>query len=119
EMENSLKRIQDNVKQGGEIVQGLLKYTRKGEQGFAAVDLDQLIIASFEMAQFKIKVNQLNVIKEYTNATPKIRGNFTQLQEVFFNLIDNAYDAMMQRKNEFKESDYEATIKISTETSED
>ena len=43
---------------------------------------------------------------------PKIKGNFTQLQEVFFNLIDNGYDAMMQRKNEKKEPDYRPTLTV-------
>ena len=42
-----------------------------------------------------------------------MRGNFTQLQEVMFNIIDNAYDAMMQRKVELKEPDYHPTIRIS------
>ena len=32
------------------------------------------------------------------------------MQEVFFNLIDNGYDAMMQRKNEEKEADYQPTL---------
>ena len=99
--------------QGGEIVQGLLRYTRKGEQGFTPVDFEQLIKASFEMAQFKVKLSQLSVVRDYSKETPRIRGNFTQLQEVFFNLIDNAYDAMMQRKTEKAETDYHPTLKIS------
>src|SRR3989344_7653213 len=49
DLEHALARIQDNVEQGGEIVRGLLKYTRKGEEGFTQVDLDKLIDASVEM----------------------------------------------------------------------
>ena len=52
----------------------------------------------------KIKTHELKIIRNYDVANmPKVKGNFTQLQEVFFNLIDNGYDAMMQRKNEMKE----------------
>ena len=114
DLEYSLSRIEENVKQGGEIVEGLLKYTRKGEEGFAAVNLDKLIKASFEMAQFKIKLNQITVIKNIEEA-PEIKGNFTQLQEVFFNIIDNAYDAMMQRKDELREEGYKPTLEMSAE----
>mgnify|MGYP001559249281 CR=1 FL=1 len=112
DLEHALARIQDNVEQGGEIVQGLLKYTRKGEEGFAPVDLDKLIDAAIEMTQFKIKKSDMIVLRDYANNLPKIKGNFTQLQEVFFNIIDNAYDAMMQRKTERKEPGYQPTLKI-------
>src|SRR3989338_6469953 len=113
DLEHALARIQDNVEQGGEIVRGLLKYTRKGEEGFTQVDLDKLIDASVEMTQFKIKKNEMIVLREYANNLPKIKGNFTQLQEVFFNIVDNAYDAMMQRKEELKEPGYQANLEIS------
>ena len=112
DIEHALARIQDNVAQGGEIVQGLLKYSRKGEEGFTEVELDHLIDASIEMTRFKIKAKELRILREYDRTLPKIKGNFTQLQEVFFNLIDNAYDAMMQRKEELKEEGYIPTIKI-------
>ena len=36
-----------------------------------------------------------------------------QLQEVFFNLVDNAYDAIMQRKTELKEPGYQGKLHIS------
>ncbi len=113
DLERALGRIQDNVVQGGEVVQGLLRYTRKGDAGFTAIDFDQAFKAAFEMAQFKIKTHELKVIRAYDAAAiPKIRGNFTQLQEVFFNLTDNAYDAMMQRKAEKKEEGFQPTLTI-------
>ncbi len=112
DIEHSLDRIQDNVKRGGEIVEGLLKYTRKGEEGFSPVDLDKLFDASFEMAQFKIKVNEIDVVKNFNETTPQIYGNFTQLQEVLFNIIDNSYDAMVQRKNDLKEPNYRGRLEV-------
>ncbi len=112
ELEVGLNRIQENVKHGGEIVGGLLRYTRKGEQGFTAVEFGKLLDSAFEMAQFKIKVNLLEVERHFDGKLPDIKGNFTQLQEVFFNLIDNAYDAMMQRKEELAEEGYQPKLDI-------
>ncbi len=113
DIEFALQRVQDNVKQGGEVVQGLLRYTRKGEQGLTEVDFEKMLKASFEMAQYKVKLNQLTVVHDYPPDLPKLKGNFTQLQEVFFNLIDNAYDAMVQRKTEKKEPNYKPHLQIS------
>jgi len=112
QVNHSLKRIEENVKRGGEIVEGLLKYTRKGEEGFSEIDFNRLLDASIEMVQYKIKLKNLSIIRNISEDIPKINGNFTQLQEVFFNLIDNAYDAMMQRKYELKEKDYNAELEI-------
>jgi len=113
DLERAFNRVQENVVQGGEVVQGLLKYTRKGEAGFAAIDFNQAFKSAFEMAQFKIKVQELKVVHAYDPQNiPKIKGNFTQLQEVFFNLIDNAYDAMMQRKIEKAEPQYQPTLTV-------
>ncbi len=114
DLEHALNRIESNVQQGGEIVQGLLKYTRKDDAGVQDVSLDKLIAAALEMTQFKIKAGEISICHDYPADLPKIRGNFTQLQEVFFNLIDNAYDAMMQRKSELKEADYVPTIKFTS-----
>ena len=117
EIEEGLARIQDNVTRGGEIVGGLLKYTRKGEQGFSAVSLKDLIKSAMEMAQFKVKVSDFKLIENFdAETTPLVRGNFTQLQEVFFNLIDNAYDAMMQRKEDYKEEGYQPTLRFSVQS---
>lgn len=112
DLEHALNRIESNVQQGGEIVQGLLKYTRKNDEGIQDLELAKLIEAALEMTQFKIKPGEMAINHEYPSNLPKIRGNFTQLQEVFFNLIDNAYDAMMQRKAELKETGYAPLIKI-------
>ncbi len=115
EIKYGLERIQDNVIQGGEVVKGMLKYTRKGDAGFGQVSLDEIIDATLDMVKYKIKLSEIDIIRDYPKDIPKVKGNLTQLQEVFFNLIDNAYDAAMERKQAFKEPGYRARIKITTE----
>ncbi|MDP2940226.1 MAG: ATP-binding protein, partial [Candidatus Omnitrophota bacterium] len=109
----AMERIQDNVKQGGEVVRGLLKYSRPGEAGFEPINFDALIRASLEMVQYKVRLSEIDFVRDYHEDLPKIKGNFTQLQEVFFNLIDNAYDATVQRKQELNEENYKGKITVS------
>jgi len=115
DVNKALLRVQDNVKTGAEIVEGLLKYTRKGEEGFEKVDLNKLLDASLEMAQFKIKLGEMKFIREFNSDLHPIYGNFTMLQEVFFNIIDNAYDAMMERKIDLAESGYQPQMSVAAE----
>lgn len=111
-LEHSAQRIKSNSLQGGDIVRGMLKYTRKGETGFAGVNLDELLNATLDMLQFKIKLSDIDIERNYPKEETNLKANFTQLQEVFFNLIDNAYDAMNERKAALKEPGYRGKVKI-------
>jgi signal transduction histidine kinase len=114
ELERALLKIQDNVRQGGEVVQGLLRYSRKGQDGFNEIIFDKLIDDVIEMAQFKIKKEYVSIVKDFPKDLSAFSGNVTQLQEVFFNIIDNAYDSIMQKRTEIPDEKFVGTIKIST-----
>jgi len=109
----ALERIQANVIQGGEVVRGLLKYSRKDDASFAPIELDSVIENTIAMVQYKIRLSEVDIIRDIPSDTPKIKGNSTQLQEVFFNFIDNAYDAIMERKSTFNEKGFRGKIGIS------
>jgi signal transduction histidine kinase len=106
---HALERIQTNVTQGGQVVRGLLKYSRKGDAGFEALDLSAVIDSTLEMVQFKVKLDEFDLVRDYKDI-PKIKGNMVQLQEVFFNFIDNAYDAIVERRTTLKEPGYRGRI---------
>ncbi|MDD2751574.1 MAG: ATP-binding protein [Candidatus Omnitrophica bacterium] len=109
----ALERIQANVMQGGEVVKGILKYTRKGEENFEDLTLDQILDGTLDMVQYKVKLSEIDIIRDYPKELPKIKGNLIQLQEAFFNFIDNAYDSTVERRDGLKENGYRGNIKIS------
>ena len=112
EVAHSLKRIEENVKQGGEISEGLLKYTRKGNEGFEDISLTKLLDDSLEMVQYKINVQAMKVSRTF-DPSFTFHGNFTQMQEVFFNIIDNSFYAMMERKKVLAQEGYQPILEIS------
>lgn len=119
EFKKGFTRLEENVVHGRNIVQGLMKYTRKGEEGFASCDVEAVLKSAWEMAQFKIKPDRMKIIKDAIDGSGiKVKANFTQLQEVFFNLIDNAYDAMIQRKDDLQEEGYFPTLMVQAEHKE-
>lgn len=111
----ALSRIQANVQQGGEVVEGILKYTRKEGQEKEPLTLEQVINGTLDMLRYKIKLDEIDIVHEFSQDLPKISGNLVQLQEVFFNVMDNAYDSMMERKNSLHEEGYRGRIVISAE----
>jgi len=113
ELENALKHVQDNVYQGREIVRGLLQYTRRGEEGFVALKFTEVLESALNMVKFKIHLSDMELTRNIPEDLPDLKGNFVQIQEVLFNLIDNAYDAMMSRKFDMGEEGYQPQLNIS------
>jgi len=115
----ALDRIQANVAQGGQVVRGLLKYSRKDDASLEAIDLNTLINNTLEMLQYKVKLSDIDIIRDYRQDTAKIKGNMAQLQEAFFNLIDNAYDAITERQKLLKEEGYRGRMVITAKNKGD
>ena len=113
QINHALERIQVNVMQGGEVVRGILKYTRRGDASFEGLTLDQIIDGTLEMVQYKVKLSEIDIIRDYPKDTAKVKGNLTQLEEAFFNFIDNAYDAIVERRDLLKEEGYRGRITVS------
>jgi signal transduction histidine kinase len=112
QINHALERVQANVIQGSEVVKGILKYSRKGQEGFEPLSIDQILDATLEMVQYKVKLSDIDIVRDYPKDTPKIKGNLTQMEEVFFNFIDNAYDAIMERRELLKENGYRGRITV-------
>jgi signal transduction histidine kinase len=113
ELENALKHVEDNVYQGREIVRGLLQYTRHGEEGFVGLKFKDVLESAINMVKFKVRLSDIEIVQEIPADLPEMRGNHVQLQEVLFNLLDNAYDAMMSRKFDLGEEGFKPVLKIS------
>ncbi|MFH1397958.1 MAG: GAF domain-containing sensor histidine kinase [Candidatus Omnitrophota bacterium] len=113
QINHALERIQTNVGQGSEVVKGILKYTRKEEAVFEVISLDQVINGTLEMVQYKVKLSEIDIIRDYPIDIPRLKANLVQLEEVFFNFVDNAYDSIVERRNLLKEPGYRGKIIIS------
>jgi signal transduction histidine kinase len=77
-----------------EIVGGLRSYSRiakKEEQSL--VDIHKVLEDSLEMVRLAIKVTSVEVIKRF-QPVEKIEANMGEIQQVFTNLITNAFQAM-------------------------
>ena len=101
--------------QGKEVVSGLLRYSRKGKEGLSAISIDEIIDGALEMVKFKIRLSEINLVWNHSPNLPKINANLTQLEEVFFNLIDNSYDAIKERQEVLNEQDYHGKIAITSQ----
>jgi signal transduction histidine kinase len=113
QINHALERVKVNVMQGAEVVKGMLKYSRPQDKAFETLTLDQIIDGTLDMVQYKVRLSEIDIVRDYSRDIPKIKGNLAQLIEVFFNFIDNAYDAIVERRELLKEEGYRGKIVIS------
>jgi len=92
--ESYLKDILDCAQRISEIVKGLRSYSRaakKGEQGL--VDLNEVLEETLKMVRLVAQKTPVEVIKKF-QPVEKIQANIGEIQQVFTNLITNAFQAM-------------------------
>ncbi|NWG04701.1 MAG: PAS domain S-box protein [Syntrophaceae bacterium] len=77
-----------------EIVKGLKSYSRAAKKGeLRLVDLNEVLEESLKMVLLAIKSTSVEVIKNL-QPVEKIQANTGEIQQVFTNLITNAFQAM-------------------------
>ncbi len=76
------------------IVKGMLTFSRKAPAEFSDVDINKIIDETLLLFEKQFLTNNVKVLKKIDCDLPNIRGNSTQLQQVFFNIIHNALDVM-------------------------
>jgi two-component system NtrC family sensor kinase len=76
------------------IIQGLLDFSRHTMPTFQPVNLNDVVESACDLFEYQITVNNVKMTKGFAPNLPEIRADANQLQQVFSNLIINAYHAM-------------------------
>ncbi len=77
-----------------DIVKGLRSYSRAAKkEELSLVDLNEVLEESWKMVRLAIKGPPIELIKEF-QPVEKIQANMGEIQQVFTNLITNAFQAM-------------------------
>ncbi|MBF0217724.1 MAG: GAF domain-containing protein [Candidatus Omnitrophica bacterium] len=107
----AVERIEDNSARGGEIAKGLLNFNKMSQHTFEQVNIRKGIDLAIEMIQYKhIDFSHIELSVDIADDMPLINSNIAYLQEVFFIILDNSYDAIKQRI--LKDNSFVGDIKI-------
>ncbi len=78
------------------IIQGLLDFSRRSTPTLQPLDLNESVEAACKLIEHQITIDNVRLIKGFAPNLPSIEGDTNQLQQVFVNLIINAYQSMPQ-----------------------
>jgi signal transduction histidine kinase len=90
----ALNRIDDDGRRTKEILDGILSLFRKSDQERHLIDLNEIIFAVLRLSEEEFSRHNVTVLPLLANELPLIEGSRSQIQQVIFNLVHNAVDAM-------------------------
>jgi signal transduction histidine kinase len=76
------------------ILEDIRTYTRDESLVFKEWDLRDLFEESLSMVSEGVHAEGVQIVKEFAERLPKVKGDYHQLKQAFSHLISNAYQAM-------------------------
>jgi two-component system, NtrC family, sensor kinase len=89
-----LDKIEKQTFRAAKIVNSLLNFARSGSGELQPLDMNKLVLDVLSLLEHQLEKARVMVRKELADDLPPVRGNESRLQQVFFNLVINARDAM-------------------------
>jgi PAS domain S-box-containing protein len=89
-----LEKIEKQTFRAAKIINNLLNFSRSGRPEFEPVDVNRVLLDVLSLVEHQLRTGRIKVRKEFAADLPPVRGNENRLQQVFFNLVLNARDAM-------------------------
>jgi two-component system cell cycle sensor histidine kinase/response regulator CckA len=88
-----LKEMQMALGKGTALVSRLMKYSRKQDTQIRPIQINEVVNAALELVRPLLK-SKVSVRTQLSDRLPDVQADFSQLEQVFVNLILNALDAM-------------------------
>lgn len=89
-----LIKMESATTHSSKLVRNLLDFARQTRPVLQPVIISHVIDQSIGLVEHQAQMNKVKVIREDMPALPAVTGDFSQLQQVFINLIVNAIQAM-------------------------
>ncbi|HET9200091.1 MAG TPA: ATP-binding protein, partial [Dehalococcoidia bacterium] len=90
----SVETIQSEAERAGKIIQDLLSFARRREPRRGPVDVDELLSRVLNIRAYDMQSEGVNVELDLAADLPPVDGDGDQLQQVFFNVLTNALQAV-------------------------
>jgi len=109
-----LYKAEDSAMKGGNIAKGILRFTRPEKEGYEMLSVALGFDLALEMVEYKHSdFGVLEITKNIAPYLPLTWANMAYLQDMFFIVLDNAYDAINTKMEEENSETLSGTIDIS------
>jgi len=113
ELHQVVSAVSTQVNRASEIIQSLREFGRKPDFRKEKVNVNETIKDVMKIIGQQLSLQNIKVLYDLGETAPPILANKNRLEQVIFNLVTNARDAI-ENKSQFKEKQEENIIVIST-----
>ena len=89
-----LDKIEKQSFRAAKIINNLLNFSRAAGAEMEPLDVNKALLDVLSLIEHQLEGSKIRVRRELAPRLPAVRGNENRIQQVFFNLILNARDAM-------------------------
>jgi PAS domain S-box-containing protein len=89
------ERIFNQGRRSAEIVRSLLAFSRRSPPVYEKVDLNYLLRMILDLKQYQLKMDGVDVTLELDPDLPKTLADANQIQQIIFNILNNAHQALL------------------------
>ncbi len=89
-----LQVILEEAQRTKEIVQNLLSFARQRPPQRQRVQLNDILRKTIALRAYDFANHGVQIVERFDEALPELTGDSHQLQQVFLNILNNAYDAV-------------------------
>src|SRR5580765_1371560 len=94
-IEEFVQKLRKQAQRTQRIVQNLLSFARQHKPARVHVDPRSVVEDTIALRDYDLKVNNIEVVREFDAVLPSVVADPHQLEQVYLNIINNAADAMM------------------------
>ena len=95
-MLKSLKVIESETKRCGDIVKGLLDFSRNDQQNMENMHLHKILNDTYDLMSHQMKISNINFMTDFSAYSDLINCNPNQIKQVCVSLLVNASEAIFQ-----------------------
>ncbi len=89
-----LRVILQEAQRTKQIVQNLLSFARQMPPQRSSVQLNMILRRTIQLRSYDFNSHGIDVVEHLDEELPEVMGDAHQLQQVFLNILNNAYDAV-------------------------
>jgi len=95
-MLKNLKLIENETKRCGDIVKGLLDFSRKDQDGFEPKHLHEILMETFELMTHPMKIANVNFLADFSAKPDLIMCSPNQIKQACIGMLVNASEAVSE-----------------------
>lgn len=117
-LDRLMEDIEVSVRRGSKIITHMRQFSSGSSSQSLPLDINKPIVEIFDLLSQQLKAENVTVEFDLSEDLPPIKADNYQIQQIFFQLISNARDALSE-KAAAQDKSYIKKLKVKTEVDDD